>query len=235
MQVNYTQGYCDKLTGHCWHSPVDLPNKTPPHISQWAGWSVCSIKSHYPLQRLGRSCRSPLSRSSHGGRSGTSEPPWESDKTADRGGSRTMGVEPALEEWMTLPLLLLWCTSLGSPTLSWDLVPMETTGSRQCGPETEQRRHARSSPCSPVSSSSLFLFSSLIYLKMCFFNLLCNVRISVYEWHSGLQKRKVNDQFILITNICTITKSSSRIRQVSFKQKCLFQWLSYSDQVRWTD
>lgn len=140
---------CSKLTGHCWHSPVDLSNKTPPHISRWAGWSVCSIKSHYPPQPPGHSYRTLPSRSSRGGRSGTSEPPAGFDKMADRGGSRMTGVEPAaLEERMTPLSLPLWCTSPGSPTSPQDLVPMETTGSH-------------SSLCSPASSSSPFLLSLL--------------------------------------------------------------------------
>lgn len=144
-----------------------MPNKTPPHIFRWAGWSVCSIKSHHPLQPPGHSYRSFLSRSSRGGRSGTSAPPGGSDKMADRGGSRMTGVEPAaLEEWMTPPPLLLWCTSPGSPTSLQDLVPTETTGSRQCGTETERRHLSHSSLCSPVSSSSLFRSSLLTYYQM---------------------------------------------------------------------
>lgn len=79
---------------------------------------------------------------------------------ADHGGSRMTGIEhAALEEWTTPLSLLLWRTSLGSPTSLQDLVPMETTGSQQCGTETEQRHLSHSSLCSFVSSSSLFLFS----------------------------------------------------------------------------
>jgi len=150
---------------HCWHSPVDLPNQRPPHISRWAGWSVCSLKSRPPPPPPGRSYRSPRSRSCRVGTAGTSEPPGGSDMTAGRGVSRTKrGAPAALEEWRTPPsLLLLWCTSPGSPTWIQDLVPMETTGSRQCGTETEQRRPSRSSLCSSVSSSSLFLFSLSSY------------------------------------------------------------------------
>lgn len=152
MQIPPT---CSELTGHCWHSP---------HISRWAGWSVCSIVSRSPPQPRGRSYRTLPSRSSRVGRSGTSEPPGGSDRTADRDGSRTTGVGPAaLEEWSTRPSLLLWCTSPHSPTSPQDLVPMETTGSRQCGTETELRRLSHSSLCSPVSSSSLVLLSLLIY------------------------------------------------------------------------
>lgn len=151
---------CSKLTGHCRHSPVGLPNKILPHISRWAGWSVCSIKAHYPLQPPGHSNRTLLSRSSRAERSGTSEPPAEFDKTAGRGGSRMTGVvHTALEEWMTPLSPLLWCTSPGSPTSPQDLVPMETTGSRQCGTETEQRHLSHSSFCLLASSSFVYLFS----------------------------------------------------------------------------
>lgn len=161
------QATCSKLTRHCWNSPVDLPNETPPHISQWAGWSVCSIKSRYPPQLPVHSYMGPLSRSSHDEKSGTSVPPAGSDKTADHGGSRTTEIEPAAPEvWMAWPSLLLWCTSPGSPTSLQYLVPMETTGNRQCGTETQQRHLAHSSLCWPVSSSPLFLFSLLIYKMM---------------------------------------------------------------------
>lgn len=158
---------CSKLTGHCWRSPVGLPDKIPPHISQWAGWSVCSIKIQYPLQPPGCSNRTLPSRSSRAGRSGTSGPPAGFDKKAGRGGSRMTGVvHAALEEWMTPLSQLLRYTSPGSPPSPQDLVPMETTGSRQCGTETEQRHLARSSLCSTASSSFVFLFSLLTCHKI---------------------------------------------------------------------
>lgn len=88
-----------RLTGRGWHSHVDSLNNRSPHSSQWAGWSVCSMKSLYPPQSRGRSCRSLLSRSSHGGRSETSELLGGFDKTADHGGNKMMGFElAALEE-----------------------------------------------------------------------------------------------------------------------------------------
>ena len=160
------QATCSKLTRHCWNSPVDLPNETPPRISQWAGWSVCSIKSRCPPKLPVHSYMGPLSRSSRDERFGTSEPPAGSDKMAAHGGSRTMEIEPAAPEvWTAWPSLLLWCTSPGSPTSLQDLAPMETTGNRQCGTETEQRHLAHSSLCWPVSSSPLFLLSLLIYKR----------------------------------------------------------------------
>lgn len=153
-----------KLTGHCWHSPVDLPNKMPPHISWRAGLSVCSIKSHHPLQQPGRSYRGLLSRSSRGGRSETSEPLGGSDKMADHGENKMTRVEPAaLEEWMTQLSLLLSRTSPGSLTLLQDLDPMETTDIRQCGTEIEQQHLSHSLLGSSVSSLSPFLLSWMTY------------------------------------------------------------------------
>lgn len=144
-----------------------LPNKTSPRISQQAGWSVWSTESHCLLQRPAHSCRSPLSRSSRAARSGTSAPPLECDKMADRGGSRMTVVEPvALEEWPTQLWLHLWCRTPGLLISFLSLVPMGTTDSRQCGTETEQQHHVRSSLCLPVSSWSLSLFSLSTCLKI---------------------------------------------------------------------
>lgn len=155
-----------RLTGHCWHSRVDSLNKSPPHISHWAGWSVCTVKSLYPLQRLGRSHRILRSRSSRGGRSETSELLGEFDKMAARSGSKMTKFElAALEEWMTLLVALLGCTSPDSPTSLRDPVPMETTCSRQCGTETEQQHLSHSLLCLSVSSSALCLFSLLTCTK----------------------------------------------------------------------
>jgi len=135
-----------------------------PHISRWVGWSVCSTQSHHPLQPPGCSYRSRLSRSSRVGRSETSELPGGFDMTADRGGNKTMAVEsPALEESMSQLLRLLQRTSPRSLTSLQDPVPMETTGSRQFGTETEQRHLSRFWPCSSVSSSLPFLFSLLTF------------------------------------------------------------------------
>lgn len=145
------------LTGRCWHSP-----ETPPQASRRAGWSVCSTKSHSPPRPPARSCRRPRSRSCRGGRSGTSAPPAGSGRTADRGASRTTAVEPAAPaEWTTSLLPPLQRTSPGSPTSAPDLVPTETTGSRRCATETELRRRARSSLCSPAASSPLCPLSVL--------------------------------------------------------------------------
>lgn len=142
---------CSELTGHCRLSPVGLSNKTPPHISLWVGWRVCSITFHYPPLPPCCSYRSHLSRSSRGGRSETSEPPAGFDRTADCGGSRMMGGGPAaLEEWSSPVSTLLWRTSPGSPTSPQDLFPMETTGSQRCGTETEQQHLSHSSPCLPA-------------------------------------------------------------------------------------
>lgn len=127
----------------------------PPHMSQQAGLSVCSIKPHHPLQQPGHSCRSLLSRSFHGGRSETSEPPVGSDKMADRGESTATKAEPAPPEGWTIQLsLLLTCTIPGSPTSLRVLGPMETTDIRRCGTETEQQHLSHSVLGSPVSSSS---------------------------------------------------------------------------------
>lgn len=115
---------------------------------------------HSPPRPHGRSRRSLLSRSFRGATPGTSVPPAECDKKADRGGSTAKGIGPVPPgPEATLSPLHLRRTTHGLPPLPEDLVPMETTGSQQCGTGTEQQRLSRSSLCSPAPSSALFLFS----------------------------------------------------------------------------
>lgn len=84
---------------------------------------------------------------------------------ADRGGNKMMVAEPgSLEEWKSLVSRLLRCTNPGSRIWLQDHVPMETTGSQQCGTETEHL--SRFWLCSSVSSWVPFLFSLLTYSKM---------------------------------------------------------------------
>lgn len=151
--------FYSRLTGHWWRSPV---NKTALHICHWAGLSVCSLGPHQPLQLCGHSYRNPLSKSSRGERSETSEPPGGSGKMADRGGNRmTEAGHAALEERMTRLVLLVWRTSLGWPTSIRGLDPRGTTDSRQCGAQRELLHLCRSSLCSSACASSLCLLSWL--------------------------------------------------------------------------
>lgn len=64
---------------------------------------------------------------------------------------------------MILLLPLVWYMSPDSLISPQNPVPMETTGSRQCGTETERQCLSRSLLCLFVSSSPLFLFSFLTY------------------------------------------------------------------------